>query len=451
MWRSFFGSPRAAGFLLDVEEVAPRSPQGSGDGRGVQSVYASAFSGAALCQPDAGAFSEPGGSESVDAIADDVERLRSLRFESEPEVEIMAPDELEAYVAEASREELDEETAAIEIQALQQIGVIPEGFDIDDFIAGSSEQVLGLYDPVDKTLRVADSGELDPLAQLTVAHELDHAVTDEVLGFPDLRFAPGKADEQLAQRALIEGDATLLMQHYGLVEFPTELEQILTESDDPDQQQSYAELPHYLQRAFAFPYQEGSLFVCRLYARSGWDAVDDAYSSLPSSTLEILFPDLYGKVEPEDPDAPNDPGADWDLVETAALGATDLQWMFEAPGGEFTGSFPEAARQVSRWRGGRLHLWTRGEDLIVAMSIVKGRDLTGSDSTTICDRMIRWYAESDPEATFLIDQGVKGAWTGDGVATAIDCEGDQTRFVSGPDLDTALPRSPVPLRLVSPA
>ena len=433
-----FGAAASAGFLFDVEKVTSRSHQGSEDGQGLQSVYATAISGAVGCRPDADAFSEPGGSESVESIADDVEKLRGLRFESEPEVEFMTPDELEAHVTEASREELDEETAEVEVQALQQIGVIPEGFDVDDFIEGSAEQVLGLYDPIEKELLVADSGEFDPRAQLTIAHELDHAVTDEILGFPDLRFVPGKADEQLAQRALIEGDATLLMQHYGLVEFPDELQEILAGSATPEQQESYRELPHYLQRAFAFPYQEGSLFACELYGRNGWDTIDDAYSSLPSSTLEILFPDLYGKVEPEEPDAPNDPDTDWNFIETAALGAVDLQWMFEAPGGELTGTFPEAARQVSRWRGGRLHIWQRGEDLIVAMSIVEGRDLTGSDASSICDRLIRWYADSDPEATFSLDKNVKGAWSGDGVGTVIDCEGDQTRFVSAPDLRTAL-------------
>lgn len=418
-----------AGFLFDVDDSTSD---------GVQSVYATALGSASRCPPRSGAFSEPGGNDSVDAIASDVERLRDLGFSSEPEIDFLSEDELAEHVADSARAELNEDTAEVEMDALKLIGLVPDDFDIDDLISGASQQVLGLYDPKQRELLVGNSGSFDPLGQLTIAHELSHALTDEVLGFPDLRFSPEKADEQLAQRALIEGDATLLMQHYGLVEFPDDLEEALGGSGSPAQQSAYAELPHYVQRSFAFPYQEGFFFACELYARGGWRAVDDAYRSPPTSTLEILFPDLYGEFDPTTPAEPNDPPDGWDKVEEVAVGAVDLQWMFEAPGGNFSGGVAEAARQVSRWRGGLLHIWQQDEALTVAMSIVEGQDLTGGDSLSLCDRLIRWYSESQPDATFLPSAGTKAAWTLDDHAVAVDCEGDQTRFVAAPDLDTAV-------------
>jgi hypothetical protein len=72
------------------------------------------------------------------------------------------------------------------------------------------------------------------------------------------------------------------------------------------------------------------------------------------------------------------------------------------------------------------------------MSIVEGEDLAGGGSLSICDRLIRWYSESDPEASFLAREGPKAAWTFDGGAAAVDCAADQTRFVVAPDLPTAV-------------
>jgi hypothetical protein len=324
------------------------------------------------------------------------------------------------------------------MEALELIGLVPEDFDVEDFIEGASQQVLGLYEPEEEQLLVGNSGSFDPLGQLTIAHELDHALTDQVLGFPDLRWKPERADEQLAQRALIEGDATLLMQHYGIVEFPSGLEEALTGSGTRAQQRAYDELPHYIQRALAFPYQEGFFFACELYAEGGWRAIDEAYRSPPASSLEVVFPDLYGEVEPETPADPNAPAEEWEAIESVALGAVDLQWMFEAPGGEFSGNVAEAARQVTRWRGGLLHIWQQDDELIVAMSIVEGPDLTGSKTLSICDRLIRWYSESNPDARFRAGEGTKAAWTRGSQGAAVDCEGEQTRFVVAPDLSTAL-------------
>lgn len=431
------GAAASAGFLFDVE-VEDRPSQRTDQRKTYQSVYASGLVGGALCRPEVDELSERINGDSVEAIAADVERLRDLTFTSEPEVEFLTPDELEDHVAESSRKELDDATAEIETQALQQIGLIPEDFDIEDFIEGASQQVLGLYDPRDERLLVGNSGSLDPQGRLTIAHELDHALTDQVLGFPDLRFDPEQADAQLAERALIEGDATLLMAHYGLIAFPDDLQEILGGSATPEQQREYDELPHYLRRALAFPYQEGFLFTCDIYTRGGWSVIDDAYESPPASTLEILFPDLYGKLEPEAPAELDAPEGDWELVEVAALGAADLQWMFESPGGVAAGNPAEAAQQVSRWRGGRFHIWQRADELTVAMAIVEGRDLSGGDSSSICDLLIEWYAASEPDATFTVDEGTKGAWTHEDVATAVDCRGRQTRFVSAPDMETAL-------------
>jgi hypothetical protein len=376
---------------------------------------------------------EPGGSDDVAGLAEAVEDLRELRFSEQPEVEFMSATELATYVRESSFDEIDREQVGTEFAAFAKLGILPEGFDIDELLETTSGQVLGLYEPEDERLLVGSTGELEPPEQTTVAHELGHALTDAALGFPDLRPQPLRADAQMAERSLIEGDATLLMQHYAMTEFPDEVEEALTGSASPEQQQQAELLPYILKRSFSFPYNEGYLFACALFARGGWEMVDRAYEEPPRATLEILYPDLYGEFDIELPVPPRPPGEGWEKASTFQIGAADLQWMFEAPGGEFQGSITEAARQVSRWRGGRFHVWTRGDDMTLAMSIVEGRDLSGAAPLTICHRLVRWYSQSFPEAGFVDGRGAEGAWENDGDTTLVECEGRQVRLVVAPD------------------
>ena len=80
--------------------------------------------------------------------------------------------------------------------------------------------VAGYYDPETEELVVATNSSDTPLSatdQVTLAHELIHALTDARLGFPDSIDDP-RADPERARalQALIEGDATLGMQQFSL-------------------------------------------------------------------------------------------------------------------------------------------------------------------------------------------------------------------------------------------
>ena len=76
------------------------------------------------------------------------------------------------------------------------------------------EQVLGFYDDRSKRLVVIrDAGVSRPLLELTLAHELVHALEDQRFG---LDVGEGvRDDEVLAEAALAEGTATALMADYA--------------------------------------------------------------------------------------------------------------------------------------------------------------------------------------------------------------------------------------------
>jgi hypothetical protein len=73
----------------------------------------------------------------------------------------------------------------------------------------------------------------------------------------------------------------------------------------------------------------------------------------------------------------------------------------------------------------------------LAMSLVEGRDLSGGAPLTICHRLVRWYAESFPDAAFVDGEGAEGAWENDGDVALVECDNRQTRLVVASDMTGA--------------
>jgi hypothetical protein len=155
-----------------------------------------------------------------------------------------------------------------------------------------------------------------------------------------------------------------------------------------------AELPHFVQASMVFPYEEGLRFVCALYERGGWRAVDRAYRRLPASSAEILFPERYGRGErPADPPDPPPPGGGWRPIDRQALGAADLLALFEAPGGDRKRALESARARVGAWAGGEVHAWALGDRTAVALALVDRRA-----RGRLCASIKAWRAAARVEA-----------------------------------------------------
>jgi hypothetical protein len=377
--------------------------------------------------------------EQVRAIADQVERIRRLEFIEPVDPEFVSPEESAGRVRDLF---LDEYTAAIgdaETRVLTALGAIPPGTDLRSLRAEIlGRQVAGFYDPETGELVVRQAGgELTLSDRVVLAHELDHALTDQVLGLPvpdDIRT--GREDADLAVTALVEGDATQLMQLYsGTVPIEEQLEgldpSVFTEATQA--QAELADLPPYLARELAFPYVEGLTFVCDLYAEGGWEAVNQAYRDPPDSTAEVLFPERYRLREAPVPARPgSDPAPAWQPATPHQFGAANLLWLFQAPGGDPNRAIPEAESAVREWAGGAVNLWTRGSESTVALLLV---DRPGG--ARLCDAVSEWYRRAVPDDDERLDAGpalVADGPTQDGVLT---CRDDEVRLGIAPNLGAA--------------
>lgn len=374
--------------------------------------------------------------EQLQRVARIVEEVRDLRFEQVPEPTFLPPDEL-AERAAGFLEQYTDEDAEEDRLLLEALGAVPPGTDLRALLSTAlEEQVAGFYDPEtgEMVVGTAAQGErLGPLDEITLAHELEHALADQVLGLPDLSGVPsGDEDAAFAVQALIEGDATLTMVRYAetAMSVVDQARLLADQSRLAAELGALSDMPHYLRRSLLFPYEEGLSFVSAVEARGGWELVDAAYTRRPTTTLQILRPQLYldGEGAARDPRDPGDPGAGWERLDEVAVGAADLLFLFEAPGGDTARALDDPRGSAGAWLGGEAVLWSDGDASAVGVALL--------GAPALCDAVTDWYRAAFPSAA-VAQRGEAVTLDGPEQDARITCSGEEVRLGIAPDGRTA--------------
>ncbi len=370
--------------------------------------------------------------ELVDVVADQVAELRGLDWQTDPEVDFVDADELADRLASLLAEDADPEALEAQRRLLHALGAIAGDLDLEEVQRRLlDEQVAGYYHPDSGELvvRVPDDGRIRPLDQVTLAHELEHALADQALGLPDLdaESYDDDADASLGALALVEGDATLLMNQWMLqhLSLPEQLSGALG-GDLAAAQASLDAVPHHLQRELLYPYTAGLDYVCARWLEGGWEAVDAAYADPPATSYEVLFPD--DPREPRTP-APLTPPAGGEQILDSTFGAAPLLWLLEAPGGEPDRALDAPRDRASAWAGGRVAVWDLDGVTVAGLSLVDG---DGSLCATVADWHLAAFPDHEPSGG-----GDTRTFTGDDAAAALSCEGDAVHYATTGDLEVA--------------
>jgi hypothetical protein len=389
--------------------------------------------------PSAGAPSaNPASTEQlVRVTARQVERLRELDFREPVDARFLDGAALGARVRALLRDELSPRAAALEGRVLAMLGAIPAESDLYGLRREALQgQVAGLYVPRTGDLLVLSGEEVGALEKIALAHELEHALADQALGIPlPDEYDPAHADSLIAGTALVEGDATLSMQiwalrHLTLADQLSTLGQLDTLLE---QQASFERLPHYLQQELTFPYFTGLGFVCALYEDGGWTAVDRAYRRPPRASVEVIHPERYRAQPADDPSDPGSLPARWQRALRGELGAAQLLWLFEAPGGETARALVDPQGAVAAWGGGELELWTRGDSSALGVSLAEAE--TGAQ---LCGAIVAWYTAAFPEVRLRAPAaGEALVADGDRQDAVVGCGDDEVHLGIAPALALA--------------
>jgi hypothetical protein len=251
-------------------------------------------------------------------------------------------------------------------ELLRLLGLIPAFANLRQ-IQGSilQDQVAGYYDSSDKRLALVRdaTGSSEAIAEITLAHELTHALDDQVFGIKDQGTVT--SDRALAYTALLEGDATYVMSLYAqrYISGTGLLGAALSAGSGG----SLGNLPPYIQSLLEFPYLSGESFVGALYdVARGWKLVDFAFDRRPPiSTEQVMHPLKYEanerplrvtlNVEPALPSGRRSL--------SGSLGEFVTEQLLE----EHQVPRDEAERAAAGWGGDRYELWQDGPDYAVVI------------------------------------------------------------------------------------
>ena len=333
----------------------------------------------------------------VERVAHRLENVRKLRFEHIPPVRTVTADEArEEGLAELDTEYPEKRRAADE-EILKLLGLLPEQSDVRE-LAGTvfGEEVAGFYDDRKKEMTLVAGASGGTEGEITLAHELTHALEDQHFG---LEQESGLDDERTAQTALVEGTATIAMADYagryltgGLATRGDFLDQLAL----TDLLGSSSNLPPYMQHSLLFPYAAGARFVDAI---GTWRPANAALRGRgPISTEQILHPRKYRSRErPLRVAAAAPPGPGWERAAHGTIGEFDTAELIR------TSDSPlRAARAAGGWGGGRYDLWQRGDEGVLELG---WRWDTPRDAAEFASALPRYVEQTVGDVPVEVDVG----------------------------------------------
>jgi hypothetical protein len=377
----------------------------------------------------------------VRRIARRVERLRGLRFRRQLEVTLATPARTSSLLRRAADVSYSVREQLVDEEALKLLGLIEPSTDLREALRGIvAEQVAGFYDLRSRRL-VVRKGPSDStgLQEITLAHELVHALEDQHFG---VRGKSGLSDDAaLAETALFEGTATALMTDYAdrfldLGELVGVVESVSgTET----------KLPKFIERTLLFPYEEGAKFITTFRERGNWRAVDQVLRLRhPSSTEQVLHPEKYAvdekPVKVRVGEATRRLGRGWRRLDATTVGELDLRLLFRQVGG-----LSRPAPPAAGWGGGRFELWRRGDaggSSCNAPCIAQDVGLLRLAWDSVPDRdegqaALRRVFEHGLEGKRLRSSATVGLWSSRGGAIGLVGRGLMTSVVFAPSASIA--------------
>jgi hypothetical protein len=392
--------------------------------------------------PRAAAFDQAALDAKVAEILPRLEELRGWKFARPVAAGIQPVADFLAYAKAAVEEEYGERGLDGVMTSAVLFGFLPDGVDYEetvrDLLAAS---VGGYYEPDGDKFWIIEGFAAGPLAEILMAHELQHALDDQHYPLEQmLDSVPGDSDRGFALRGVIEGSATSAMNLYlarGVVQDWLQPAGLMSADMIGAQLAAMDKAPVALLADLMLPYLEGNVFLLRggsilqgaLRAPAEAD-LRRAFAEPPQSSEQILHPEKYWDPEHFDPpravelpDLSAELGAGWTSVDEDTLGElgcamlaaprlpTPLELQFGA------GALRHAA--AAGWGGDRYRSYRDGAGARAGHAVVvwDSADDASEFAAALADEKARARApflrevrvSGDRVELFLADEAGKGA------------------------------------------
>lgn len=311
----------------------------------------------------------------IEAIEATTRDIRGLQEQGDFTLMFPTRQEVSAFFAEEIERAFEPETLEREMHFYVAFDLIEEGTDLRALFTDLySQQVAGFYDPeTDEMNVILTSGELPesdlPLMESIIySHEYVHALQDQhfdLQRFLDEELTETQQfDRQLAQLALVEGDATQVMNSYTALASQANplgaLAELLISGAQAGNLFLPPGIPDVIEQELLWPYEGGASFVAALYQEDGWNTVNEAFANPPVSTEQIYHPEKY--LSGERP-------LEVDLVGVQALLGAGWTQVLDRKMGEFylrqyldtQLSRAQVDRAATGWGGDRFQVYVNDE------------------------------------------------------------------------------------------
>lgn len=266
-----------------------------------------------------------------------VEALRCLEFTDDVDVSVI---DRETFIEERGTSAVSNDTRWFENAKAKALFLVNESADVVEVESSNrGTSVLGYYSIADSEIvLVSDGGSELVVDEITLAHELGHALQDQHFGFEE--WGRNTTDLRQAELGLVEGDVSFVQHVYQghCVAGAWGGECLERPDGEPGE---LANIGLYL---ISFqPYSDGPNFVAHQYEQGGWEAVNALYDGFPDSAKEIVYPERYGAFDASPPQLVDRSNDSWHQVDPTnhpghdQLGEPVLFVSFIYPGFETEG------------------------------------------------------------------------------------------------------------------
>lgn len=356
-------------------------------------------------------------------IQKDVESIRGQKYQRPVSVKITDKAGFLGYAKKRMDEMSRPNQMRIEGDIGKLLGLMPADMDMEKAVFDLLEgQVGGFYDPGSDTFYLMESFT-GGVAKVILAHELTHALDDQLYGLDDdFERLLNDRDGSAAYQSVVEGSGTAAMSSW-MMAHATELTQEELMEAATMGTDELAEAPEMLWKPLLASYTQGQSFLNYGYkqwkkeGKSMTDVIAAAFADPPKSTEQVLHPKKYWDAEARDLPTPvtiQSPAREgWDVLDGGSFGELNLALVTAEPKAiDFKNPMSMMAirytnKAAEGWGGDAMELRGKGEARwLVLESVWDTADDAAEFTEALAARMARWTVAVDALSAADGDSGV---------------------------------------------